>query len=182
MTFATTNPASVTLANALGFLVIFCNDTNAIQYPATLTFYYNATLVANAGMNENALVVWYFNETTGSWVQLGGMVDTATHTLTVLLYHFSTFCMGSTGAQSNSLLVLGVWVGVLVVGAIGAVAFVEYKRRRNPEGFAEFRTQVKAKTAQLKGKVKQLMSREKAGSEEVKDTLPSETREISDSE
>ena len=60
--------------------------------PITLEFTYDPDTTPE-GVNEQDLVLAYYDENAGEWVELECTVDTATHTITASVPHFTTFAI-----------------------------------------------------------------------------------------
>jgi hypothetical protein len=83
---------------------------------ATLVFNYDPNLVGSG-----ALSIIHFNETLGAWENLGGIVDTVAHTITVETSSFSPFGLVEAVPEPSTL--------VLAALAAGALACVACRRR-----------------------------------------------------
>ena len=57
----------------------------------TLTFNYTDEEIA--GVNESSLKIYYWDQSTQAWVEVGGQIDTANNTITVNVAHFTKFAM-----------------------------------------------------------------------------------------
>jgi len=57
-----------------------------------MTFSYDPTKLAS-GISETSLVVAYYSVSEGQWITLGGVVNTVSHTITVLVKHFTSFAV-----------------------------------------------------------------------------------------
>jgi hypothetical protein len=71
----------------------------------TLTFTYSDDDIK--GLDESNLLVYYYDETSGIWISLGGMVDAANNKITADTTHFTKFAvLGKAAAASGSLIKL----------------------------------------------------------------------------
>lgn len=86
-------------------------------------------------------------------------MNTADHSLTVILTHLSTFAIAtipSSPANGNSspiitnFFAIGVGLSLLAIAVISVVAIVDYKHQRNPKLFPDLKARVKQKVARLK--------------------------------
>ena len=78
---------------------VFPIHTLSVHIPITVT--YNPVQIATAGVNENTLALYRYNETTHSWLSLDSQVNTFTHTITAYTDHFSLFAVFSTVGVST---------------------------------------------------------------------------------
>ena len=74
------------------------------EFEVTLVFSYPDAnqdgIVDGTSINENDLKVYYFDETAGEWINIGGTVDTTANTITVTVDHFTAFTiLGGTTAS-----------------------------------------------------------------------------------
>jgi len=84
-------PAPPAEANVLGLTYDFGPDEATFDPPITLTFTYDPAEIPE-GVNEEDLVIAYFDEDTGEWVELEGcVVDPVTHTISAPVSHFTAF-------------------------------------------------------------------------------------------
>jgi hypothetical protein len=58
----------------------------------TLSFTYDPAKLP-AGVYENKLILAWYDSAAGKWVELGGTVDTATHTISVKVTHFTAYAV-----------------------------------------------------------------------------------------
>lgn len=58
----------------------------------TLSFTYDPAKLP-AGVSESKLVIAWYDSAAGKWVELAGTVDTATHSITVKITHFTAFAV-----------------------------------------------------------------------------------------
>jgi hypothetical protein len=100
-----------------------------------LTFNYDPSKLA-AGVSETSITIAYYDASQGQWVNLGGVVDTANHTITVQVSHFTVFSvMQKTNTTSSNstfpshYLWLIIMFGVLLVATI--VLSILFLRRRS---------------------------------------------------
>ncbi|MEM4447444.1 MAG: hypothetical protein QW461_09135 [Candidatus Jordarchaeales archaeon] len=135
------------MPSGLGFLGRFIEitlDDESALVSLTLVFSYSDDEVARAGLDESTLAVYYWDESSGSWVRIeGSVVDTVANTVTVTVDHITYFAIvGSTGREeaswlpfvvflarpaSTALVVAGVGVVVLLVSMVAALIL---RRRR----------------------------------------------------
>ncbi|MEM1885318.1 MAG: hypothetical protein QXZ24_06895 [Candidatus Jordarchaeales archaeon] len=92
------------LPSGLGFLGRFIEitlDNESALVSLTLVFSYSDDEVARAGLDESTLAVYYWDESSGSWVRIeGSVVDTVANTVTVTVDHITYFAIvGSTGRE-----------------------------------------------------------------------------------
>lgn len=66
----------------------------------TVTMNYDPAEIAARGLDENDIDIVYYDETAQDWVSIGGVVNTATKTVTAQVNHFTAF--GMTSAQGNA--------------------------------------------------------------------------------
>ncbi len=69
----------------------FTPDGATFDPPITLTWSYDPDLPE--GVAEEDLVVAYYDEATGEWVELDGVVDTENNLITASVAHFTTFAI-----------------------------------------------------------------------------------------
>ncbi|MEM3563186.1 MAG: hypothetical protein QXR19_08155, partial [Candidatus Jordarchaeaceae archaeon] len=122
------------------FVYIAVNDTEAIE-GLTITMYYDDQVVAGLGLDENSLQIYYWNETSGSWVALVCGRDTDRNIVWASLDHLTEFTiMGSAppappfnftpllvllvlmGQQGFPLMYVVIGAGVVVVALIVGLA------------------------------------------------------------
>ncbi|MFH1642794.1 MAG: PKD domain-containing protein, partial [Nanoarchaeota archaeon] len=78
------------------------------EFEVTLTFSYPDAdqngIVDGTSVNENDLKVYYYDETAGEWINVGGTVDTIANTITVTVDHFTAFTIiGGTTASGTDI-------------------------------------------------------------------------------
>jgi hypothetical protein len=121
ITVSKINPIGVPLNNSIDFYQIEANNSEAIQFPINITFYYDYTALTSLGLSESDLMVWFFDTSTNSWVDIGGVVDTIHHSITIQITHFSVYAIAPQQTQNEQIKIgldflLEILVGVLVVG------------------------------------------------------------------
>ncbi|HEY90579.1 MAG TPA: PKD domain-containing protein [Dehalococcoidia bacterium] len=79
-------------AHIIGLAYNFGPDGATFDPPLTLTFTYDPDALPE-GVSEEDLVIAFYDEETGAWVEFEGVVDTENHTITVLVSHFTTFAV-----------------------------------------------------------------------------------------
>lgn len=84
-------PAPPENANVIGLAYNFGPAGATFDPPITFEWKYNVPLPA--GMTEADLDIAYYDTTTGHWVELHGVVNSTTHTITALVSHFTTFAI-----------------------------------------------------------------------------------------
>jgi len=95
-------PPAPTGAHIIALAYDFGPDGVTFAPPVTITLEYDPALLPE-GVAEEDLVIAYFNVETGEWVELGGVVDPATHTVTGQASHFTLFAiLGKAGAAAFS--------------------------------------------------------------------------------
>jgi VCBS repeat-containing protein len=77
-------------AYVIGLVYDFQPSGATFEPPITLTFNYDPADIAE-GIAEEDLVLAYYDQKAGEWVNLGGTVDTERNTITVLISHFTAF-------------------------------------------------------------------------------------------
>ena len=144
------------LAFLESFVSISINDTTAIQ-GITITMHYTDQQIAELGLNEGSLAIWYWNESSGNWVELPSTVDTVNNTVIAYSDHLTYFAIlgflipaGTpispylsfllvyllAPSGLNPLVYLALGLGLVAV-ALVAVAVLVLRRRREPEGVPE---------------------------------------------
>nr|MDO8082912.1 DUF2341 domain-containing protein [Candidatus Freyarchaeota archaeon] len=74
------------------FVSISVNDSSALQ-GINITIHYTDSKVAELGLNENTLTIWYRTTTSRKWTQLPSTVDTINNTVTAYTDHLTTFAI-----------------------------------------------------------------------------------------
>ena len=128
-----TSPAGFTL---LGHVYEIGPTGTQFSEPVNITLHYNPADVP-AGVAENDIHIYWYNEQTNSWVDMGGTVDTTAHTVTIQVTHLSKYAMmvsstdtGDNGETNDTLGMLGyigpipilVLVILLVIIVVAAAA------------------------------------------------------------
>ena len=134
LTLSTTSPVQVTinytttappgvpgLSGADAYVQLTANNTGAITFPVTMSIYYNATALADAGLSPNGITIWWYNTTASAWVALSSTVDSIHHVITVTLDHFSVY---SIKASSQPGSIPGFVPSIVVVVGIAAIACI----------------------------------------------------------
>ncbi|HAG08851.1 MAG TPA: hypothetical protein DCK87_04710, partial [Desulfotomaculum sp.] len=88
LTEVTAPPATLKLASDI---YEFGPAGTKFAKPVTITLQYDPAKLA--GAKEEMLAVYYLDETTKTWVSLGGTVDKTKHTVTVEVDHFSKYAV-----------------------------------------------------------------------------------------
>ena len=78
--------------NIIGLTYNFEPDGATFDPPITLTFTYDPETLPE-GVEEEDLVLAFYDEDTGSWIELECVVDTDNHTITALVSHFTNFAI-----------------------------------------------------------------------------------------
>lgn len=76
----------------------FGPDGTVFQQPVTIVFSYEDSEVPPE-VNEEDLVVYFYDSSTSSWVPLAGVVDTVTNTITCQVDHFTIFAVMAPDTQ-----------------------------------------------------------------------------------
>jgi len=79
-------------SNIIGLTYDFEPDGATFDPPITLTFTYDPETLPE-GVEEEDLVLAFYDEDTGSWIELECVVDTDNHTITALVSHFTNFAI-----------------------------------------------------------------------------------------
>ena len=79
-------------------------DGSTFDPPLSLTLQYNQSLIP-AGIDEDSIVIAYFDEDTGKWIELDSEVDTELNAVTARVPHFTLFAV--IGEQSPASFVVG---------------------------------------------------------------------------
>ncbi|MEK7353986.1 MAG: hypothetical protein AABZ77_05730, partial [Chloroflexota bacterium] len=85
-------PPPPTGSNVIGVAYDFGPVGATFNPPITMTISYDPANIP-PGVAETSLVIAFYNATSGSWEMLTGVVNTATHTITVQLSHFSKYAV-----------------------------------------------------------------------------------------
>jgi len=85
-------PAPPEDAHVVGLAYDFGPDGATFDPPITLTFSYDPDALPE-GVAEEDLVLAYYDEATGKWVELECVVDTENNTITASVPHFTTFAV-----------------------------------------------------------------------------------------
>ena len=84
-------PAPPEDANVIGLTYDFGPDGATFDPPITLTFSYDPADIPEGGTEEDLVIAWY-DEVSGEWVELEGcVVDPETNTITAPVSHFTAF-------------------------------------------------------------------------------------------
>ncbi|MBA7645971.1 hypothetical protein ES703_53732 [subsurface metagenome] len=78
--------------HVIGLFYDFQPSGATFEPPITLTFNYDPGDIPD-GIAEGDLVLAYYDEAAGEWVNLGGTVSTGLNTITVLISHFTAFAI-----------------------------------------------------------------------------------------
>jgi hypothetical protein len=79
-------------SHIIGLAYDFGPDGVTFDTPVTLEYEYDPEDIPD-GINEEDLVMAYYDESTGEWVELVCTVDTQDDTITALVEHFTTFAI-----------------------------------------------------------------------------------------
>ncbi len=79
-------------ANIIGLAYDFGPDGATFEPPITFTWSYDPDALPE-GVAEEDLVIAYYDEDAGEWVELPSTVDPVTHTITASVSHFTTFAI-----------------------------------------------------------------------------------------
>jgi len=90
MPVMTNPPAQPAASNVIGLVYDFGPDGATFDPPITLTFTYDESLIP-AGVAEENMVLAFWDEDAGEWVNLECTVDPATNTITAKISHFTPF-------------------------------------------------------------------------------------------
>lgn len=85
-------PAPPSDTSIIGLTYNFEPSGATFDPPITLTFTYDPGQLPE-GVNEGDLVVAFYDEATGEWINLVCVVDTETNTITALVSHFTAFAI-----------------------------------------------------------------------------------------
>ncbi|MEX2705605.1 MAG: right-handed parallel beta-helix repeat-containing protein [Candidatus Freyrarchaeum guaymaensis] len=113
------------------YVSIVMNDTTAIQ-GLTIVIHYTDQEVAELGLSESSLSIWYWDESSGNWVKLPSTVDRHNNIVTAYTEHLTLFAILGTptipGAPISPYMPLLLFLSVpsglnpLVYLALGLVA------------------------------------------------------------
>jgi len=87
-----TPPAPPPGANIIGLAYDFGPDDATFDPPYTITWHYDDADIP-PGVAEEDLVIAYYDEATGQWVELVCTVDTVNNTVTATIAHYTTFAL-----------------------------------------------------------------------------------------
>ncbi len=93
-----TSPAGFTL---LGHVFEIGPTGTQFSKPVNITLHYNPADIPT-GVNETDINIYWYNEQTNSWVDMGGTVDTTAHTVTIQVTHLSKYAMMVSSADTGS--------------------------------------------------------------------------------
>jgi len=79
-------------ANIIGLAYDFGPDDASFDPPITLTRSYDPSDIPEGVAEEDLVLAWY-DETTGRWVELDCTIDTENNTITASIEHFTTFAI-----------------------------------------------------------------------------------------
>jgi hypothetical protein len=79
-------------SNIIGLAYDFEPSGATFSPPVTMTFHYSLSQIPQ-GVNEQDLVLVFYNAATGKWVEIHGEIDTMTHQLKASVFHFCTFAV-----------------------------------------------------------------------------------------
>ncbi len=85
-------PAPPKDASAMGLTYDFGPDGATFNPPIALEFSYDPSNIP-AGVNEEDLVIAYYDKNAAKWIKLASTVNTATNTITALVSHFTAFAI-----------------------------------------------------------------------------------------
>ncbi|MFB0563847.1 MAG: RING finger domain-containing protein, partial [Candidatus Lokiarchaeia archaeon] len=74
------------------FVLIEVNDTTAIE-GITIIIHYTDQQIAELGLDESSLAMWYWNESSGNWVLLPSTVDTGNNIVFAHTDHLTYFAI-----------------------------------------------------------------------------------------
>ncbi len=83
------SPAGFTL---LGHVYEIGPTGTQFSKPVNITLHYDPADIPS-GMSETDIHIYWYNEQTNSWVDMGGTVNTANHTVTIQVTHLSKYAM-----------------------------------------------------------------------------------------
>jgi len=76
----------------VGLVYNFGPDGATFETPVTLTVSYDPSLIPQ-GVNEEDLVIAYYHEDAGKWIQLDSIVDTKANIISARVSHFTAFAV-----------------------------------------------------------------------------------------
>ena len=79
-------------AHVIGLVYDFGPKEATFDPPVTLTISYDPSLIPE-GVNEEDLVIAYYDEDTSKWIELDSIVDTQTKTISAKVSHFTSFAI-----------------------------------------------------------------------------------------
>ncbi len=82
-----TPPSPPANSNVIGLTYDFGPEGATFSLPITITIKYDPASIP-AGVNEKDLVIAYYNNATGKWIELPCTVNTETNTITASVSHF----------------------------------------------------------------------------------------------
>lgn len=85
-------PASPDGASIIGLACNFGPEGATFDPPITLTYVYDPPEVSD-GVDEEDLVLAYFDKVSGKWIELKSVVDTEANTISAEVSHFTTFAI-----------------------------------------------------------------------------------------
>ncbi|MFC1958256.1 helix-turn-helix domain-containing protein [Chloroflexota bacterium] len=85
-------PANRTIVGTTYEITVNDNEGATFDYPITLTFTYDPDEIPEGLTPEDLVIAWY-DEDTGEWVELETVVDPVNHTLTVEVTHLSIYAI-----------------------------------------------------------------------------------------
>ena len=86
------DPPATPGAHIIGFAYDFTPNGATFSPPITLTLEYDPDSLPE-GVAEEDLVVAYYDIETGTWIELAGVVDPVSNTITVQVSHFTMFAV-----------------------------------------------------------------------------------------
>jgi len=94
-------------------------EVTVFTEPVTLTFSYNDSDIS--GLDESTLAIYYWDEDSSQWVEVGGTVDAGNNTITATVNHFTMFAILGEEAEEVT---PSAGTGTLIKLACGASAGV----------------------------------------------------------
>ena len=85
-----------------------------------------------SGVNESSLIAAFYNESSGGWEPITGVVNTSANTITFTVHHFTTFSIQTPPVHGSA--GLGVWVIIVIVFAAAIILglagglYLKYRR------------------------------------------------------
>jgi len=120
------SPTPPPKVHIIGLVYNFGPDGAIFDPPCTMTMYYVPASLPE-GVDEEDLVIAYFDSKTGKWIALPSMVDQVTHAVTAQIAHFTQFALLSSVPLSGWL-VAGIIIAVILI-ALTIVFFIRWRRR-----------------------------------------------------